>query len=330
MTPPELLDRGLNFVNKDTDVLWEPFVGDGSSTEYLRSKGFTVINGNDPDYFKQKKPTVPEGKRLVFFSNPPFSKKHQLLKSLLQHEIDDFILLLPLGSLFTIKFDDFRDKLPDTGLHVDLLTKVGFIVDGKQASKNGPFSFAWFVFSKFHRIVRVFDSHRSISMSTNVSIKNYKPRAPSKTTSCNTFLPPLTLFHTLSRVYTSEKTTVEFKGLEDPGKHENRRRNAEIILRSATNDSVTRQLKCYFIQNHKRRFYDEIKSAVESNKENKVPVALLMPITSACTKRFKYHIQPAKWTETITCERPKLIRESTMKEMPTRTPFGFAWLILEF
>lgn len=331
MTPPEILDRGLKFVDKDNDILWEPFVGDGSSTKYLKSKGFTVLNGDDPDYFKQTKPSVSSTKRLIFFSNPPFSKKHELLTSLLKHGVEDFILLLPIGSLFTQKFESFRAQLPNSRLHVDLLTKVGFMVNGKQASKNGPFSFAWFVFSKHGRIIpKPMPSHLALSITTNVCLKNYKPRAVSKNHSSKTFLPPLSLFKNLAEVYSDKASTLEFKGLANPKLHVEVRENAQRILRTCGNQSKKRELRCFYIQNHNHQFYDEVKNAVEANKENKVPIALLMPITIASTKRFKYHIQPATWSEMITCERPKLIKECTMEEMPTRTPFGFAWLILEY
>ena len=74
-----------NFIPKDK-VLWEPFLGDGKSTEHLRSFGFEVIS-TDEDFFECNYGDI-------VVTNPPFSKTEKVLKRLVELQ-KPFILILP-------------------------------------------------------------------------------------------------------------------------------------------------------------------------------------------------------------------------------------------
>ena len=66
------LDPAIHYV-------WEPFVGSGHSTRYMKSKGFQVTNGDNEDFFQQTVPNPPAGMKLVLVSNPPFSIKREIV-----------------------------------------------------------------------------------------------------------------------------------------------------------------------------------------------------------------------------------------------------------
>ena len=91
MTPKYAWENIQKFIPKDK-VIWEAFMGDGKSGEYLRELGFDVIHDYD-DFFENDK-----GDILV--SNPPFSKSKEILKRL--KELDKaFILILPCSKICT-------------------------------------------------------------------------------------------------------------------------------------------------------------------------------------------------------------------------------------
>ena len=86
-------------------ILYEPFYGDGASSFILRDLGYFVLSRKDADFFTTK----PRGDIVV--TNPPFSKKKEVLQRL--REIDmPFILILPLAVLTTNYVQDlFQDTV---------------------------------------------------------------------------------------------------------------------------------------------------------------------------------------------------------------------------
>ena len=91
MTPKYAWENIKQYIPKDK-VIWEAFMGDGKSGEYLKELGFNVIH-NDNDFFESN-----EGDIIV--SNPPFSQSKEILNRL--KELDKpFILILPCSKICT-------------------------------------------------------------------------------------------------------------------------------------------------------------------------------------------------------------------------------------
>jgi len=83
-------------------VIWEAFMGDGTSGTYLQELNFDVIH--EPiDFFENDK-----GEIIV--SNPPFSQIKEILNRL---KILDkpFILILPSSKINTLYFRDWKNKI---------------------------------------------------------------------------------------------------------------------------------------------------------------------------------------------------------------------------
>ena len=109
-TPAATLDMILRYLDPTQHFIWEPFKGSGNSTKYMRSRGFTVSNGDDPDFFKQNIPRI-EGMQTVLVSNPPFSIKRQILAHLKSIGMKHIALLLPAPVLFTKYFRDCSENV---------------------------------------------------------------------------------------------------------------------------------------------------------------------------------------------------------------------------
>ena len=60
-TPAATLDMILDHLDPKRHHIWEPFVGTGHSTRYMKSRGFDVTNGDHPDFFQQ---SLPEKERV--------------------------------------------------------------------------------------------------------------------------------------------------------------------------------------------------------------------------------------------------------------------------
>lgn len=127
-TPKEEWEKISSYLPKDK-VLWEAFYGDGKSGQYLQELGFTVIHQPE-DFF-----LVNHGDIVV--SNPPFSKKKEILQRLMELQ-KPFVLLMPYEVLFYKYFLPFRDEL-------SLLiprNRVLFLKDGK--TERFHFDCIWF------------------------------------------------------------------------------------------------------------------------------------------------------------------------------------------
>ena len=101
MTPKYVWEDIREYIPKDK-VIWEAFMGDGKSGEYLKEIGFNVIH-NDNDFFLSN-----EGDIIV--SNPPFSKCKEIIPRL--KELDKpFILILPSSKINTQYFKRFKNQI---------------------------------------------------------------------------------------------------------------------------------------------------------------------------------------------------------------------------
>lgn len=114
MTPKYAWENIQQYIPKDK-VIWEAFMGDGKSGEYLTELGFNVIH-NDNDFFESN-----EGEVIV--SNPPFSKSKDIIKRL--KELDKpFIIILPVSKICSQYFRDFLNTelqiiIPRKRIHFD-------------------------------------------------------------------------------------------------------------------------------------------------------------------------------------------------------------------
>ena len=113
MTPKYAWENIQEYIPKDK-VIWECFMGDGKSGQYLEELGFDVI-ANDNDFFESD-----EGDIVV--SNPPFSKSKEVITRL--KELDKpFILILPSSKINTQYFRLFKNQIqiiiPRKRIHFD-------------------------------------------------------------------------------------------------------------------------------------------------------------------------------------------------------------------
>jgi hypothetical protein len=102
MTPQSAWENIKDYIPKDK-VIWEAFMGDGKSGEYLTELGFNVIH-KEIDFFDSN-----EGDIIV--SNPPFSKCKEIMPRL--KELDKpFILILPSSKINTQYFrENFKNRV---------------------------------------------------------------------------------------------------------------------------------------------------------------------------------------------------------------------------
>lgn len=99
-------------------TIWEPFFASGQSGSHLRALGFTVIH-EDEDFFESN-----HGDIVV--SNPPFSKKQQVMQRLKALD-KPFVMLLPASVLGT-KF--LSDLFPDIQIVIPK-GRINFLKNGE-------------------------------------------------------------------------------------------------------------------------------------------------------------------------------------------------------
>ena len=99
MTPKSAWENIQQYIPKDK-IIWEAFMGDGKSGEYLTELGYNVIH-NDNDFFLSN-----EGDIIV--TNPPFSKSKDIINRL---KILDkpFIIILPVGKICSQYMRNYLD-----------------------------------------------------------------------------------------------------------------------------------------------------------------------------------------------------------------------------
>ena len=121
MTPKYAWDWIKDFIPKDK-VIWEAFYGDGESGKILSDLGFNVIH-EETDFFTNNLGDV-------IVSNPPFSKKKEVMTRLT--EIDKpFIIICPSSMLNT---QYIRHLFKDDRLQIIIPNKrINFkkLIDGK-------------------------------------------------------------------------------------------------------------------------------------------------------------------------------------------------------
>jgi len=105
MTPKYAWENIQEYIPKDR-IIWEAFMGDGKSGQYLEELGYNVIH-NDNDFFLSN-----EGDILV--SNPPFSLCKKILPRLKELE-KPFILIMPCSKLTT---SYMRECFKDGGIQL--------------------------------------------------------------------------------------------------------------------------------------------------------------------------------------------------------------------
>jgi len=123
MTPKYAWENIKDYIPKDK-VIWEAFMGNGKSGEYLEELGFNVIH-EEIDFFNDQ--TLPEYDLIV--SNPPFSKSKEVMARLKKLD-KPFILILPSSKINTGYFREYKNSglqiiIPPKRIHFDKL------VDGK-------------------------------------------------------------------------------------------------------------------------------------------------------------------------------------------------------
>ena len=113
MTPFSAWENIKEYIPKDK-IIWEAFMGDGKSGEYLKELGFNVIH-NDNDFFENN-----EGDIVV--SNPPFSKTKEIITRLKKLN-KPFILILPSNKIntqyFRILKNDIQIIIPSKRIHFE-------------------------------------------------------------------------------------------------------------------------------------------------------------------------------------------------------------------
>ena len=129
MTPKYAWENIQQYIPKDK-IIWEAFMGDGKSGEYLTELGYNVIH-NDNDFFLSN-----EGDVLV--SNPPFSKSKEIMYRL--KELDKpFILILPCSKIST---QYFRDNFKDTDNPLQIIIprkRIQFVKNGNELQNKCNF-----------------------------------------------------------------------------------------------------------------------------------------------------------------------------------------------
>ena len=129
MTPKSAWENIKQYIPEDK-IIWEAFMGDGKSGEYLTELGYNVIH-NDNDFFLSN-----EGDVLV--SNPPFSKSKEIMYRL--KELDKpFILILPCSKIST---QYFRENFKDTDNPLQIIIprkRIQFVKNGNETQNKCNF-----------------------------------------------------------------------------------------------------------------------------------------------------------------------------------------------
>jgi hypothetical protein len=129
MTPKYAWENIKQYIPKDK-VIWEAFMGDGKSGEYLKELGFDVIHDYD-DFFLSNKGDV-------IVSNPPFSKSKEILNRL--KELDKpFILILPCSKICT---QYIRENWKNTKTPLQIIIprkRIQFIKNGNELNNKCNF-----------------------------------------------------------------------------------------------------------------------------------------------------------------------------------------------
>ena len=141
MTPKSAWEAIAHFIPKDK-IIWEPFMGEGSSGKHLAELGFNVIH-DDEDFFECDKGEV-------IVSNPPFTKIPQILERL-KGLGKPFILIMPSSKINTQYYSRlFSECTPEIQIiiprkRIQFLKMVNGVVDmqQKRACNFDCFYYCW-------------------------------------------------------------------------------------------------------------------------------------------------------------------------------------------
>ena len=123
MTPKSAWEAIQKYIPKDKEI-WEAFYGNGSSANYLRELGYSVIS-EEVDFFKSDLGDI-------IVSNPPFSKKKEVVKRMKELG-KPFILIMPSPAIHT---SYIRESFSDTDSPLQIIIprkRIQFIklINGK-------------------------------------------------------------------------------------------------------------------------------------------------------------------------------------------------------
>jgi len=129
MSPKYAWENIEQYIPKDK-VIWEAFMGDGKSGEYLQDMGYDVIHDYD-DFFESNKGDI-------IVSNPPFSKSKEILNRL---KILDkpFILILPCSKICT---QYIRENFKNTDEPLQIIIprkRIQFVKNGNELNNKCNF-----------------------------------------------------------------------------------------------------------------------------------------------------------------------------------------------
>lgn len=89
-------------------TIWDAFPRNGFGTDYMRSKGFEVTNGDGSSFLHTLQcPKPSEGRKLVLLMVPPFKTKQAYVKKLHELGIKHAAILVPTGTATTLFFDSY-------------------------------------------------------------------------------------------------------------------------------------------------------------------------------------------------------------------------------
>ena len=130
MTPKIAWENIKQYIPKDK-VIWEAFMGDGKSGEYLRELGCKEVIHEEIDFFENNKGEV-------IVSNPPFSKSKDIMYRL--KELDKpFIIIMPCSKICT---SYFRENFKDTETPIQIIIprkRIQFIKNGNELQNKCNF-----------------------------------------------------------------------------------------------------------------------------------------------------------------------------------------------
>jgi len=120
--------------------IWEPFYGDGGSTEKIKKLGYNVIECRGKEFFTTPPPV---GEDVVMVTNPPFSIKKEVLEQIIRvQKVKKFAILLPAQVLFAKYFKKLTE-----GMRIRVLlpnSRIQFLKGGEKTVRC-PLDTAWIV-----------------------------------------------------------------------------------------------------------------------------------------------------------------------------------------
>ena len=124
--------------------IWESFCGDGILVRALRAAGFLNVMGTDLKMGKDFFLTAPVINKIkavdLIISNPPFSKKYKVLKTLYAERIP-FFLLVPIDTLGAGSAQALFKKYGITFIFLD--RRVNFKMPFKGWDGDAPMATLW-------------------------------------------------------------------------------------------------------------------------------------------------------------------------------------------